>query len=279
MTLSETWIDFLAGWASGAVAVLVVQPVDTVLTRAQAQPTVMAAAAAGTGITTTTSLVQQFGVKALWRGSPVMISAVPFQNALLMGGYGVGKEWNLAVAGQEASLLNIGIAGTVGGIAQSFLMSPVEYYKVQQQVHFKTAATTTPKFLTSRGLTATLWRDGIPHGVWFASYEYAKTELAQTASLSGTSDSMIQSVGVPMTAGAIAATVAWAVGYPFDILKTRIQATEASKGMYEMATEIVATDGLMGLYRGFGLKLLRAVPASMVGFLTYETVADWIRSS
>jgi hypothetical protein len=34
-----------------------------------------------------------------------------------------------------------------------------------------------------------------------------------------------------------------------------------------------------GLYRGFGLKLMRAVPASMIGFTTYEFVATQIRNS
>ena len=35
--------------------------------------------------------------------------------------------------------------------------------------------------LWDRGLVATLLRDGIPHGVWFASYEYCKTEMLQRA--------------------------------------------------------------------------------------------------
>jgi len=30
-----------------------------------------------------------------------------------------------------------------------------------------------------RGLGATLLRDGIPHGAWFASYEFAKVELTK----------------------------------------------------------------------------------------------------
>jgi hypothetical protein len=31
-----------------------------------------------------------------------------------------------------------------------------------------------------------------------------------------------------------------------------------------------------GLYRGFGLKLVRSVPASMIGFVVYEQVAKHI---
>lgn len=70
-----------------------------------------------------------------------------------------------------------------------------------------------------------------------------------------------------------------AVGYPFDIIKTRIQAAPQHQGIYTTALELVReANGIGGLYRGFGLKLVRAIPASMVGFLTYETVAGFIRS-
>ena len=68
-----------------------------------------------------------------------------------------------------------------------------------------------------------------------------------------------------------------AVGYPFDIIKTRIQSTNTSMGIYETGLQLVKEsngDIAKGLYRGFGLKLVRAVPASMVGFTTYEFVAN-----
>jgi hypothetical protein len=76
------------------------------------------------------------------------------------------------------------------------------------------------------------------------------------------------------------------IGYPFDIIKTRIQAASAAehhnaKGMYATALQLVEeADGrvITGLYRGFGLKLIRAVPASMIGFTTYEYVAGQFRS-
>ncbi len=69
------------------------------------------------------------------------------------------------------------------------------------------------------------------------------------------------------------------MGYPFDIIKTRIQAAPLQQGIYATAIELIQeANGIGGLYRGFGLKLVRAVPASMVGFLTYETVAGFIRN-
>lgn len=62
----------------------------------------------------------------------------------------------------------------------------MELVKVVQQVVGTNATSATANVVSSgifsltgtwKGLGATLLRDGIPHGVWFASYEYAKTEL------------------------------------------------------------------------------------------------------
>lgn len=43
------------------------------------------------------------------------------------------------------------------------------------------------------------------------------------------------------------------------------------------AKELMLEPG--GLYRGFGLKLLRSVPASMIGFVVYEHVAQRLTQS
>lgn len=299
MTLSETWIDFIAGWASGAMAVLTCQPVDTVLTRLQAGDALVVGSASSNVRVQTRGLIQNFGITSLWRGSSAMISAVPIQNALLMGGYGIGKQWAVTHhdSTQSATLASVFVGGCTGGVVQSFLMSPVELVKVNQQVHVtKTARMATQElwkgFFTNRtswrGLNATMLRDGIPHGVWFASYEWCKTTmLTATSTMNddrnddhGGGGGALQHVVTPMASGAFAATVAWAVGYPFDIIKTRIQATPQQQGIYATALELMQEgNGIAGLYRGFGLKLVRAVPASMVGFLTYETVAGFIRNS
>ena len=49
------------------------------------------------------------------------------------------------------------------------------------------------------------------------------------------------------------------------------------QSVVQTAKQLVAeADGnvLRGLYRGFGLKLARSIPASMIGFLTYEVVSS-----
>ena len=128
---------------------------------------------------------------------------------------------------------------------------------------------------TWKGLGATLLRDGIPHGVWFASYEGAKTSLGNYRIEKNGGLKLENDIATPMLSGAFAATTAWGVGYPFDLIKTRIQ-VQAGSGIGIFATATMLIDeagGLHGLYKGFTLKLLRSIPASAIGFLTYETAA------
>jgi len=260
-----------------------------------------------------------------------MIGAVPIQNAVLMTGYGYGKRWTTGGADEDyydedfdnsTVFFGIFIGGCAGGILQSFVMSPIELIKISQQVKSVSAATTSAisgllrcsngngYYSAWRGLGATLLRDGIPHGVWFVSYEYAKVELtaftakmrrgsknvvegidddenrsSSSSSTSATTNNTEDEIAIPMLSGAFAATTAWGVGYPFDLIKTRIQAGTSTGGIISTAKDIIkessSLDGsraCYGLYRGFGLKLLRSIPASAIGFLVYENASKALSS-
>ena len=70
----------------------------------------------------------------------------------------------------------------------------------------------------------------------------------------------------------------WGVGYPSaDVIKTRIQSTQPQLGICETAVELVnEANGRIfsGLYRGFGLKLVRSIPVSMIGFSLLQQDCD-----
>lgn len=122
------------------------------------------------------------------------------------------------------------------------------------------------------GLNATLLRDGIPHGVYFVANDMCKTAMTKANDDNTTGST---NYAILLVSGAVAATVAWGVGYPFDLIKTRIQATASSSGsVAQTACDIMVNDGFLGLCRGFGLKLVRSVPASMISFSVYEAMKD-----
>lgn len=280
---NEVYIDLVAGWASGAVSIFCSQPIDTVLTRIQANQRLTQTKT----VSATKSLIGNHGIKSLWRGSSAMIGAIPVQNALMMAGYGYGKRWCENHKPDDV-LLGVFIGGCCGGVAQSFLMSPVELIKVNQQVIGRSLFSATALVASGmlerkvawKGLEATLLRDGIPHGVWFASYEWSKNYLHRLDGMKEKGSSSI----ISLSSGAFAAFTAWAIGYPFDIIKTRIQASEGPEGktVMQATKEIVQESNgkpFQALYRGFGLKIAKAVPASAVNFFVYESVAAKLRES
>jgi len=166
------------------------------------------------------------------------------------------------------SLWPIFVGGCAGGFAQSFTASPVELLKVRLQLSepksvmagagglaaaggrgFATASSIVKELtavghshslppLFSQGLLATLARDVVPHGVWFAAYECAKTTLTPErppplpASLGGApvTEEPLLSTARQLAAGTCAAVAAWGVGYPFDIIKTRCQMSTTALG-------------------------------------------------
>jgi len=288
-TITPWWVDFIAGWCSGAVSLLICQPLDTILTRQQAtannnskmmiHPTTLIGVSSSTAAPvnhSTAALVAASSSSltpnsssswipksthfiSLWRGVAPMIGAVPIQNALLMSGYGFCKRWSTTneINDNDGTFLlywGIFIGGCTGGILQSFLMSPIELLKVTQQVYrqnvslaFTTiqqqqhhmnstgishlSTTTVSNRIKHRlwnspfwkGLYATLWRDGIPHGVWFVSYEYLKNYLDQQylhdLDINSTINNNHNNTNATyiflyhsMISGAFAATCAWLVG-------------------------------------------------------------------
>jgi len=135
MPAEEAWVDFLSGWISGGVSVLACQPIDTVLTRMQANAVIQPAGVdkiaprpGVVGVNIFRGMISNFGFTSLWRGSSPMIGAVPVQNALLMIGYGAGKRWSESPSGSSESsnvLFGVFVGGCTGGVLQSFIMSPV----------------------------------------------------------------------------------------------------------------------------------------------------------
>ena len=242
---NELWVDLWAGWIAGAASVLAVQPVD------HPDPHAGHAFGARRGRERESASrgARRGGARALWRGAAPMTAVIPAQNALLFAGYGVGERWASRRVGQRLRPRRFVprvaaprlLRRVAGGVLQSFAASPFELVKIRQQAAGG-AVTLAVSTLTgnlgrvglcTRGLGATLLRDGVPHGVWFAAYEWSKRRMVQ-ASRDDDDDEATTSrrtdAAVPLCAGAFAAAVAWGVGYPADLVKTRVQAQAAKNG-------------------------------------------------
>merc|ERR1712187_105289 len=72
--------------------------------------------------------------------------------------------------------------------------------------------------------------------------------------------------------GSWAGVAYWAVPYPADTVKSKIQTDSRfrSKSFVEVFRTIVKEEGVSGLYRGCGITCARAVPSHALIFYFYE---------
>ena len=73
-------------------------------------------------------------------------------------------------------------------------------------------------------------------------------------------------------AGAIAGAIGSCAGNPFDVLKTRMMADKtSSKGLGEIAGEIMKAEGFKGFYKGFNVNVMRAMVLNATKMACYDT--------
>jgi solute carrier family 25 carnitine/acylcarnitine transporter 20/29 len=78
-----------------------------------------------------------------------------------------------------------------------------------------------------------------------------------------------------MMAGGVAGSFAWAVVYPIDMIKSRIQSLplhtrSSERSLWHVANKVVQAGGWSALYRGLGITLVRAFSVNGIIFPIYE---------
>eukprot|EP00897_Mesotaenium_endlicherianum_P004297 jgi/Mesen1/3896/ME000208S02907 len=123
-----------------------------------------------------------------------------------------------------------------------------------------------------KGLTPTLLREVPGNAAMFGAYEAIKQALA------GGRDTSQLGRGSMLIAGGVAGAAFWASVYPTDVIKSMIQIDDYKnpkyKGTMDAFRKVWATEGVKGLYRGFGPAMARSVPANAACFLAYELVRE-----
>jgi solute carrier family 25 carnitine/acylcarnitine transporter 20/29 len=73
-------------------------------------------------------------------------------------------------------------------------------------------------------------------------------------------------------AGGVSGSLTWAIIYPLDVIKTRIQTSplDTSVSTFNVGRSIVSKHGYRKLFRGLGITLIRAFPVNGIIFPVYE---------
>lgn len=203
--------------------------------------------------------------------------------------------------------LKVFTCGAAAGTVQAFVICPMEHVKCRLQVQ-RSAATATAAAATVastqqpmykgpidaclsitrrhglfrglyRGMGVTLWRETPAFGMYFATYDAIKSRVESLLDDGGANHAVpshARAWASSALAGGVAGAFTWAIIYPFDVIKSRIQTgpldRELQRGMWTVARDIVEERGWRHLFRGLGVTLARAFPVNAIIFPVYELV-------
>ncbi|KAJ4364287.1 hypothetical protein N0V95_000798 [Ascochyta clinopodiicola] len=148
--------DFWAGYVSGAVGIIIGNPLDLVKTRLQAGPK----SAGDVGTSTSTSAPRSFGGQfenagTLVRGATAPILGYGALNALLFMTYNRTLTLLSDSPAAPHSFAKVFLAGATGGFASFVVSAPTELIKCRAQV-------STERHATSWSIAKQIWmKDGI----------------------------------------------------------------------------------------------------------------------
>ncbi|KAI9565283.1 hypothetical protein GHT06_009068 [Daphnia sinensis] len=279
-------LDFLAGCVGGCAGVAVGYPLDTVKVRLQTQdarhPTYR-----GTFHCLQT-IVQQESVRGLFKGMSSPMASVAVINAMIFGVYG-NVQRRLS---EPESLRSHALAGSVAGLVQSFVCSPMELVKTRIQIQEQVCTNGVQLYKGPvdcvrqiwqaegvrgifRGLNITIAREIPAFGLYFASYE-AMTRRKDPSKPLGTFHMMM--------AGGAAGIVSWLFTYPIDFLKSRLQVDGLAgqriyKGVGDCIMKTYQNEGFHGFFRGMPTTLIRSFPVNAVTFSVVTWMLRWCEPS
>ena len=85
-----------------------------------------------------------------------------------------------------------------------------------------------------------------------------------------------------MLAGGVSGVLGWLSTYPFDVVKTRVQAmpieSQESFSTIKVLRQIIREEGYKGLFRGVNATIIRAFPTNAVIFYMYSWSMDFFNS-
>lgn len=286
--------DLTAGTIGGAAQLIVGHPFDTIKVMLQSQPAPLPGQLPrySSAMDAARKTLAGEGPRGLYKGMGAPLATVAAFNALLFTVRGQMESLLRHEPGAVISPKQQMVCGAGAGVAVSFLACPTELLKcrLQAQNSLSESASSTPAVKYRgpmdvakhvmrleggfrglyTGMIPTLAREVPGNAVVFGVYEALKQYLA-----GGTNTSEL-GTGSLMMAGGLAGASFWLSVYPTDVVKSVIQVDDYKNPKYSGSIDafkkIFASEGIKGLYRGFGPAMARSVPANAVCFLVYEVV-------
>lgn len=274
------------GASAGLITRFVVAPLDLVKIRLQLDRHT-------SFFTLISQIARKEGIGSFWKGNApaellyVVYSGVQFSTLRLANQF-LGER--IGIKNEQVKQV---LAGGIAGSTATFVLYPLDFLRTRGAANLGPR----PPLSTSiRHIYAHSGISGFYHGcsattisvfpymgLFFGTYSYLRDSV--NANKAGHYGSMF-------TASSIASVVSKAAVYPLDTIRKRVQVhgtrvrrdalhagygNQYSHNFLKAGTQIVAKDGIKGLYRGLLVSLVKAWPVSFISIMVFEATLSVIR--
>ncbi|XP_057807197.1 mitochondrial carnitine/acylcarnitine carrier-like protein [Salvia miltiorrhiza] len=291
--------DLSAGTLGGAAQLICGHPFDTIKVKLQSQPVPLPGQAPrySGAIDAVKQTLAAEGPRGLYKGMGAPLATVAAFNAVLFTVRGQMEAFLQSSPGTPLTVGQQVVCGAGAGVAVSFLACPTELIKcrLQAQSSIATIGLAVPSGVGvpgaavavkyggpmdvarhvlrseggARGLFNPTFAREIPgNAAMFGVYEGLKQYLA------GGQDTSSLGRGSLILAGGLAGASYWGCVYPTDVVKSVLQVDDYKNPKYSGSVDAFRktfkSEGVKGLYKGFGPAMARSIPANAACFLAYE---------
>ncbi|CAG9323404.1 unnamed protein product [Blepharisma stoltei] len=271
---------FVSGVVGAWCGVIVGQPFDIVKVRLQNS--------GGSAWVTLKTLLQNEGFFALWKGSLPPLIGLGLGNSI---SFGINENAKRIISshnkpGEILSLNQHATCGIIAGFSRAFITCPVENVRIRIQIQGRIDPRGDPIYKGSvdcfltilknhgivglyKGFYMTMMRELIGMTMLFTIFQWSGRNIFGTTNVT----TKELSVWKIMVCGGVAGYAYW-IGFPFDVLKSKIQSDSYANPKYKNLRECVRLTykefGMAGYFKGFVPCILRAFPVNAAVLTGFE---------
>jgi len=261
----EHFINGVSGLIAGACGTVVGHPLDTVKIQLQV------------GDLKQKAKINSFNILHLYRGflPPLFTSGIAqFMIMSLYENIKTNYLHDLTMNNNITNLQSTFIAASISGGFTSFISTPIQLIKIQQQ------SSITPigvrqcihNIVSKCGWTGLFhgsipvgFIEGVGRGVYMLCYEYFKNILSNDNPNDVT-------MNIRIVSAASAGSISWLVMYPMDSIKSRRLSDLNEKSSLQCFRYIWETGGIRAFYRGCFFAVVRSAPVAATILPLYEYI-------
>ncbi|KAL3871521.1 hypothetical protein ACJMK2_039514 [Sinanodonta woodiana] len=269
------WRHLVAGGAAGAVSRTATAPLDRLKVLLQ----VHGSSKNNLGIVTGfKQMLEEGGVKSLWRGNGINVIKIAPESALKFMAYEQVKKLFKGDGSREIGMMDRFASGSLAGVISQTAIYPMEVLKTRLALRktgqYSGIIDCAAKVYKYEGAKV-FYKGYIPNILGIIPYAGIDLAIYETLKKFYMSKNKDKDPGifVLLGCGTISSTCGQLASYPLALIRTRLQAEVSNKGKNTMTSifkKIIKEDGLSGLYRGLAPNFLKVAPAVSISYVIYE---------